>query len=434
MPLALTKRKILIFWMPLAATWLMMSFEGPFLTAIIARLVDPKYNLAAWGVAFSFALIIEAPIIMIMSAATALVENRQSFLKLRNFTYVLNGGITIIMLFFLIPSVFYFITLRLMGLPDEVARLTHYATLLLLPWPGAIGYRRFYQGVLIKHNLTRRVAYGTVLRMFSILLTALILYSWFSLPGVVVGAIALSTGVITEAFASRLMAYRTVKLLLVRDEPADPISYNQIYQFYYPLALTAILALGVHPLVTFFIGHSRLALESLAALPVINSLVFIFRAIGLSYQEVGIALVGKNWEGYREVRNFAYILSAVVVTVLGIIAFTPLAEFWFAQVSGLSAELVAFAILPLQILVIMPGLSVILSLQRAVLVAARRTGPLTWGTAMEVIGITLVLYIMTEHMNVIGAVAATTAFIVGRLAVNAYLTRPYKTITDRINL
>ncbi|TFG96403.1 MAG: hypothetical protein E4H13_12170, partial [Calditrichales bacterium] len=311
MPLALTKRKILIFWMPLAATWLMMSFEGPFLTAIIARLVDPKYNLAAWGVAFSFALIIEAPIIMIMSAATALVENRQSFLKLRNFTYVLNGGITIIMLFFLIPSVFYFITLRLMGLPDEVARLTHYATLLLLPWPGAIGYRRFYQGVLIKHNLTRRVAYGTVLRMFSILLTALILYSWFSLPGVVVGAIALSTGVITEAFASRLMAYRTVKLLLVRDEPADPISYNQIYLFYYPLALTAILALGVHPLVTFFIGHSRLALESLAALPVINSLVFIFRAIGLSYQEVGIALVGKNWEGYREVRNFAYILSAV---------------------------------------------------------------------------------------------------------------------------
>ena len=73
------KQKILIFWLPLAATWLMMAFEGPFLTAIIARLAEPKYNLAAWGVAFSFALIIEAPIIMIMSASTAPVEDRQSF-------------------------------------------------------------------------------------------------------------------------------------------------------------------------------------------------------------------------------------------------------------------------------------------------------------------------------------------------------------------
>ena len=30
-------RSILLFWMPLAATWLMMAAEGPFLAAIIAR-------------------------------------------------------------------------------------------------------------------------------------------------------------------------------------------------------------------------------------------------------------------------------------------------------------------------------------------------------------------------------------------------------------
>ena len=51
----------------MAATWLMMSVEGPFLAAVIARLPLPKFNLAAYGVAFSFALIVEAPIIMLMS-------------------------------------------------------------------------------------------------------------------------------------------------------------------------------------------------------------------------------------------------------------------------------------------------------------------------------------------------------------------------------
>ncbi|MBC8192482.1 MAG: hypothetical protein H8E18_08885, partial [FCB group bacterium] len=43
----LTARKIFKFWLPLAGTWLMMSLEGPFIAAIIARLVDPKFNLAA---------------------------------------------------------------------------------------------------------------------------------------------------------------------------------------------------------------------------------------------------------------------------------------------------------------------------------------------------------------------------------------------------
>ena len=106
MPKSVTKKKILIFWIPLAATWFMMALEGPFLAAIIARLAEPKYNLAAWGVTFSFALILEAPIIMIMSASTALVENKHSFLKLKNFTYFLNTVCTVFMVLLLIPSIF----------------------------------------------------------------------------------------------------------------------------------------------------------------------------------------------------------------------------------------------------------------------------------------------------------------------------------------
>ena len=145
----LTFKKIFIFWMPLAATWLMMAVEGPFLAAIIARLVEPKYNLAAYGVAFAFGLILEAPIIMIMSASTALVENRLSFLKLRNFTYIINGVSTLVMIIFLLPPIFYFITMSLIELPAKVAHLTHVATIILLPWPGMIGYRRFYQGILL---------------------------------------------------------------------------------------------------------------------------------------------------------------------------------------------------------------------------------------------------------------------------------------------
>ncbi|MFO7525236.1 MAG: hypothetical protein R6W68_07260, partial [Ignavibacteriaceae bacterium] len=135
----LTQRKIFLFWLPLAATWFMMSVEGPFLSALIARLPDPKFNLAAYGVAFSFALVIEAPVIMMLSAATTLVRIRQSYLSFRKFNLVLIGLLTLLMIILVIPSVFYFIAEDLIGLPSEVSHLTHSAMIIMIPWPGAIG-------------------------------------------------------------------------------------------------------------------------------------------------------------------------------------------------------------------------------------------------------------------------------------------------------
>ncbi len=173
----LTYRRIFLFWGPLALTWLMMAIEQPFLIAFIARLSDAKFNLAAFGIAGSFALIIESPIIMLMSASTALVTGRNSYKKLKRFTDILNAGITGIQLIILIPPVFNYIVIGLMEVPEEVARLAHIALIIFLPWAASIGYRRFYQGILIRNNLTRRVTYGTMVRLSVIVIVGLLLYS-----------------------------------------------------------------------------------------------------------------------------------------------------------------------------------------------------------------------------------------------------------------
>jgi hypothetical protein len=422
---SVTTRTLLVFWLPMLATWLMMSVEGPFLAAVIARLADPKFNLAAYGVAFSLALMVEAPIIMMMSASTALVSDRTSYLRLRNFTLMLNGGITVLMIILIIPPVFSFLARDLIGLPEEVARLTHITTALLLPWPGAIGFRRFYQGLLIRYNLTRRVAYGTVIRLVSMTTAAVLAATLTDLPGAAVGGLALSTGVTIEALASRFMVHATVRRLLHgAEDPSAAMSYRSIFSFYYPLAMTSILALGVHPMITFFLGQSRMPLESLAALPVINSLVFIFRSFGLSYQEVAIARFGRHMEHFAVVRNFAVGLGIAAVAGLAIISMTPLADFWFLDLSGLSPQLAAFAILPTQILVLIPGTSVLLSFQRSVLVATKRTGPVTMATLLEVGFIIVTLAVAIVIFDVVGAVAAAIALVVGRLVANAWLTPP----------
>ena len=413
----LSYRRILTFWLPLASTWLMMAVEGPYLAAIIARLPNATVNLAAFGVAFAFAIIIESPVIMLMSASTALVEDRPSLEALRRFAYGLIALLTLVQLVVLLPPVFDAVA-RLLALPGDVARLTHGGLALLLPWPAAIGYRRFRQGLLIRHNLTRRVAYGTVIRLAAMSLTAFLAFRLTSLAGAYVGSLALSVGVVVEAFASRLMTRRVVPALLARDRPPermDTLRLPAIINFYVPLALTSLLALSVQPMVTFFMGQSRFALESLAVLPVVHGLTFIFRAIGLSYLEVGIALIGDQREHFARIRNFAVVLAIASTAGLVTIAYTPLVVVWFQTISGLSVELTTFAVWPTRILAVFPALAVAVHTQRAVLVHARRTRPITRATVLEVAVVAAVLTVGIHGFDLIGAVAAAAAILTGRI-------------------
>jgi len=115
----LTNKRIFLIWMPLALSWLMMSLEWPYVAAIIARLGEAKYNLAAHGVAFSIALIVEAPIINIASAATVICRDRDAYIKLRNFVTVLNVILTCLLVLLLLPIVFDNLVLDLIGIPEK---------------------------------------------------------------------------------------------------------------------------------------------------------------------------------------------------------------------------------------------------------------------------------------------------------------------------
>jgi hypothetical protein len=419
----LTRRKIAAFWLPLFSTWLMMGVEGPFIAAIIARLGGPTFNLAAFGVAFSLGMFFESPIIMMLSATNALVKGRQTYLKLRRFNNALNILITLAMLLVLVPPVFYWLTERLIGMPVAVARLTRQATLLLLPWPAAIGYRRFYQGILIGNHLPHRVAYGTVVRLSSMAGTALLLYFCSPLPGACVGTAALAAGVVMEALASRAMAGPLVRTLLAAPEAAGAKRLNnrELAAFYFPLALTSLLGLAVHPMMAFFMGKSRLPIESLAVLPVVNSLTFVFRSAGLSFQEAAIALLKKGDERCRNMRSFAWILAGAASGLLAVIAFSPAVTWWFHGVSGLSLELSGLAVLPIRIFTVIPALEVLLAFQRARFVVGKCTHPITKATAIEVAVIAAVLLLAVSGTGMVGVTAAALAAVCGRFCAIAYL-------------
>jgi hypothetical protein len=338
----------------------------------------------------------------------------------------MNATATGFLLIVLIPPVYNWLAISLLGLPREVTQLTYGALWILLPWPSAIGYRRFLHGLLIRAGHTRLLAYGTIFRLSAMVLTALTLYSLMDVPGAWIGAASLSFGVCVEAVVAHIMARKTIKGLNEASNPSNSypekqLHYPEIIQFYYPLALTSFISLTVQPLLTFLMGRAPSPLESLAVFPVVHSLSFFFRSFGLSYQEVALAVLEENQGNFPRLARFAVWLGLSTSVGIALLAFTPLSIVWFEQVSGLKPDLTELATTSLKILVPVPALSVFLSFLRSLYIQSRLTHLITTATIVEVTTLALLFILLGWTFDLPGVVSAFSAFLGGRIAGVLYL-------------
>ncbi len=426
-PSALTSGRIARFWLPLEATWLMMAAEGPFAAAIIARLASPKENLAAFAVATALAWIVESPIIMMLSASNALVRDGVAYRKLRRFSNTLNAAVTAVMIVLVTPPVFGFVARGIMGLAPDVAGLAGRSMIFFILWPGAIGFRRFYQGILISDGRPQAVTWGTVIRIATMAATGLLFALVLRLPGASVGAGALGAGVVAEGAASWFMARTTVRCLKRQDDAECGFGHSLtaagVIRFYAPLAMTSFLSFFINPLTAFFLAHGRMPLESLAVLPVIVGLGFVFRTAGIAIQEVVIALVGEDGENRRILGRFTLKVGALSTAGLAAVVFTPLAPIWYGRVSGLPPDLAAFSILPGALLVLLPFVEAVLSYERGLLVRSHRTTPISVAVGVQLAVTTAVFTLMVLGLKTVGALSIGPSLTVGYVAGVAVLAK-----------
>jgi len=277
------------------------------------------------------------------------------------------------------------------------------------------------------------VAYGTIIRLSAMSVTAALLAFLTTLHGATVGASALVAGVLAEAAAARVMARHVVAALVAgapaapvvpgpgTDAAPPPLSQRDIARFYYPLALTSIISMVAGPLLTFFMGRGRSPIESLAVLPVVQNLVFLFRSGGVAYQEVAVALSGPAGEHEREVARATLVLATASSAALAVLVLTPLAGAWFGGVAGLSPALAAFARTPAALLVLLPATEYWTALQRSRFILNGRTRVVTWAMVVEVSALASILWLCIGRLDVVGAIAASLALQGGKLASNGVL-------------
>ncbi len=369
------QRDILWFWFPLFASWLLMTSEGPIIAAAINRLPNEVIMLAAMGIVTSLSVTIESPIINLLATSTALVRDYESYRLMRRFTIHWCILLTVLAVLVAYTPFFDVVLYRWLNAPSEVAEWVRPGMKIMVFWSAAIGWRRFLQGIMIRHNWTRQVAYGTAVRLIASGGAVILLALWGDLPGVVIGALALMAGVLAEA-AYATLAVRPIlrERLAPGGPPAEgaPLTYRALFWFHLPLAATSLLILLVQPLVTSSLARLERPTESLAAWPVLFQVLLITRAAAFALPEVIIAL-HHDRRTFAPLRRFSLSLIAVATAVMLVFTFTPLAQWYVFRVQDMLPEVGELALSSLTLFALFPALAVLTSWLRGLLIQSRYT-------------------------------------------------------------
>ncbi len=411
----LTMGRVLRFYIPLAANAVLIMVETPVVIAGVSRLPDAEVQLAAYGllVALSSALInLAAPLI---HTGNALGRTRRAFRLLRRFSLASCLAVTVLSgLVYLTPA-YSVVVEGLLGASPTVSAAALPGTQLMLLSSFSIGYRRFYQGVLIRHGLTSVIGWCTIVRAVVVVAVVWLGVSLASWSGATLAGAALAANAAVEcALVTGIAEVMLRRRRGGRWEPGPSLrlTYAAVLRFYLPLALMMFLIGLTRPIITAAITRMPEPVLALAAFTVAYGLFNLVYSPLYPLVQIIIALV-RDAESYRVVMRFTRLACFAGWLALAGGALSPIADLYLSVVLSVPAHVRAAA-MPATV-----ALSLYLLVQgfhneyQGLLVAARRTLTTQLAAMANLAILALVLLAGVGLGQVSGSVVGSLAYVAG---------------------
>ena len=286
-------RELAVFLGPLVFTGLMMTTDTPIVNAVLARQAHAQESLAAFVVAFSLAMLYEAPHIMMIETGTTLATSRQALALLRRFYIGLAAVMGALGAAVVFSPLYPALVEGVMGIPPALAAAARPAVAVFLLWPLPIGWRRLHQGALIRRGHSRAVGAGATVRIVALLGTLLLLVPL--LGGVIsspaLGALAMLVSVSAESAYTHVSAGRLLADLPAHAPDGRPLTGRLLWRFFWPLAGTSVLSTLGRPILSAGLAAAAGAGAdaALAAWGVAWGLLFLINGATLTLGQVAIA-------------------------------------------------------------------------------------------------------------------------------------------------
>lgn len=338
----LSIRTILTFYLPLAASWILMSIEGPVSVRLISMRPDSVTHTAAFLVVMGIALWIESPIIDLLSTSTTLATDRARIHILRNFSLMLMGFTTLVHLLVTATPLYGLLMDHVLHIRTEVAEAARGPLIAMLPWSASIGWRRWQQGVMIRASKTRGIGYGTAMRLCFILAVGFTLIATTKLSGVMVAGVALASSVFAEAMFISYVARPAFAQIEAAEPTGEPLTYRDLIRFHLPLSLSTFVGLTAIPLLGAMLGQFRDDKLHMAAWQVSSSVGWTFRAPVFALTEVIIAL-GVSEAAIQQLKKFSIGTALTMSGICFALWLGGVDKLIFASVLGVKPEVIPYA-------------------------------------------------------------------------------------------
>ena len=415
-------RQLIQLWqqfIPLSLSDVSMALGDPLTTTTLAHLPDARNNIAAVGVAKAIAIFCESPIIMLLHASNALAPTQASRQALWRFTLMASGGMSLLLALTTLPGIFTIVGEGWLGVSPALSNPIRSILTIVILWPFAIGWRRYFQGLLIHHGDSNAVAQAGLIRLVTV---GGLLAGGFYLKanGATVAALSLVWGVIAEAVAVTYLARKlgATKLPAVISTPELPQDLAGVWKFYAPLGGTMMLGWGARAALVGIVARSNDGSIALAAWPAAWGLVLVIANSTRMVQQIIIR--NRKVLPDRVLISFAITVGIICSLILLSVSGTPLSKDAIGWFIGNDRDLIA-RVRP--VLLICAGMPLLVSLQNAVqgfLVSEGRTWGINqaaWVGAVVMLG---TAYLGTQSGQN-GAVAAALGMVLGVIMEVGYL-------------
>jgi progressive ankylosis protein len=401
-----------------------MALGDPLTTTTLAHLPDSRTNIAAIGLAKAIAIFCESPIIMLLHASNALAPTRSSRQALWKFTLIASGAMSLLLALIAIPAIFAIVGEGWLGVSPNLSNTVRSVVTIVILWPLAIGWRRFFQGLLIHSGQSYAVAQAGIVRL---LVVGIILAGGFTLKmnGAVVAGMSLVWGVIAEAItvtymARKLGATKSPEVISVPELPQDLAG---VWKFYAPLGGTMMLVWGARAALVGVIARANDGEIALAAWPAAWGLVLVIANSTRMVQQIVIRnrqLISDSSAGDRVLITFAITVGIVCSLILLLVSGTPMSEDAIGWFIGNDQELISRVRPVLLICAVMPLLVSVQNAAQGFLVSEGRT----WGVN-QAAWVGAIVMLGTAYSGIKfgqdGAIAAASGMTLGTVMEIGYL-------------
>lgn len=317
-----------------------MSVEAPAVVAMMATMPQAKDMAAGMLVLMAVSLFIESPVIDLLSTAATFARGSAGVKAVGRFASQLILLVTVAHGLFVFTPLYDFVLGEVLRLPDNIVQLSRVPLQIMTPWSGLIGWRRWRQGVMIRHGNTRAISVGTGIRFAAMLTSGFGLAATHRFTGLQVAAFALIFSVAVEALFVHFASRPALDEQAEAENPNGEITVARLYRFHAPLTLSTMAVLSVPSLIGGALARVENPVLAMAAWQVATSLAFVFRTVTFALPEVVITLADQVPPGNKVLLGFCAGVGGVFSVFTGLASLTGFDWLIFTQVMGQSGIIV----------------------------------------------------------------------------------------------